>query len=189
MDPGNTQAQDREEFFYHTKESKRAPFEDGLRTPILFRWDKHIAPGRHELLCNSIDIAQTLLHLTGETQKARAPPGINLLDKETRKRNADRAVFGEIYPGDAVSLGRPSRNVAYRWVRQGNFKLIIPRGNNPWGDYLSKSALFNLAKDPDEKENLRLRVSSRTHAKALRRLLENWWQPGNDAAVPKPPVN
>ena len=54
---------------------------------------------------------------------------------------------------------------------------------------ISKPALFNLAKDSDEKENLHLRTSSRTHVKALRRLLENWWQPGNDTAVPKPPEN
>ena len=65
-------------FFYHTNESKRSPFEDGLRTPILFRWDKQIAPARHEILCNSIDIAPTLLHLTGEIQKAKSLPGINL---------------------------------------------------------------------------------------------------------------
>ena len=100
----------------------------------MFRWDKHIASGRHDLLCSSVDIAPTLLHLTGETQKARALLGINLLDKETRKRNADRAVFGEINPSDATSLGHPSRDVAYRWVRQGNFKLILPQGNKPWGN-------------------------------------------------------
>ena len=187
--PSTRRHKTQKNFFHHTRESKRAPFEDGLRTPILFRWDKQITPARHELLCSSVDIAPTLLHLMGQSKKAKDLPGINLLDADVRKRNADRAVFGEIYPGDATSLGHPSRDVAYRWVRQGNFKFIVPQGNKPWGNYLNQPALFNLAKDPYEKKNLHLRVSSRTHAKAMRRLLENWWQPGNDDAVPKPPAN
>ena len=178
-----------ENFFHHTNQSKRSPFEDGLRTPILFRWDKQITPARHELLCSSIDIAPTLLQLTGQSQKAKTLPGINLLDSATRKRNANRAVFGEIYPGDASSLGHPSKDVAYRWVRQGNFKLILPKGNKPWGNYLDKPALFNLARDPVEKENLHLQASSRTHVKTMERLLDKWWIPGNGADVPKPSAN
>ena len=75
-------------FFHHTEESKRSPFEDGLRTPILFRWDKRITPARHELLCSSIDIAPTLLHIIGQSQNAKALPGINLLDADARRRHA-----------------------------------------------------------------------------------------------------
>jgi len=176
-------------FFQRTKESKRSPFEDGLRTPILFRWDKHISPARHELLCSSIDLAPTLLHMTGQSQKANALPGINLLDADARRRHADRAVFGEIYPGDATSLGHPSLDVAYRWVRQGNFKLILPQGDNPWGNYLNKPALFNLARDPGEKDNLYHQASSKARVKAMRRQLDKWWTPGDDTAVPKPPAN
>jgi len=176
-------------FFHHTRESKRAPFEDGLRTPILFRWDKQITPARHELLCSSIDIAPTLLQLTGQSQKANTLPGINLLDAETRKSNATRAVFGEIYPGDANSLGHPSQDIAYRWMRQGDFKLIIPQGKKPWGNYLNKPALFNLGPDPGEKENLHLQAYFRTRVKTMERLLDKWWIPGNDADVPKPPAN
>jgi len=176
-------------FFHRTNESKRSPFEDGLRTPILFRWDKQITPARHELLCSSVDIAPTLLQLTGQSQKAKVLPGINLLDAGARKRNADRAVFGEIYPGDATNLGYPSRDIAYRWVRQGNFKLTIPQGNKPWGNYLNQPALFNLAQDSDEKKNLYSQPSSQTRVKTLRRLLDKWWTPGDDAAVPKPPTD
>ena len=120
---------------------------------------------------------------------AKALPGINLLDEDARKRNATRAAFGEIYPGDATSLGHPSRDVACRWVRQGNFKLIIPQGNKPWGNYLNQPALFNLAQDPDEKKNLYFQSSSQTRVKTLRRLLDKWWTTGDDAAVPKPPTN
>ena len=176
-------------FFHRTNESKRSPFEDGLRTPILFRWDKQITPARHELLCSSIDIAPTLLHLTGQSLKAKALPGINLLDAGARKRNTNRAVFGEIYPGDATNLGYPSRDIAYRWVRQGNFKLTIPQGNKPWGNYLNQPALFNLARDPGEKDNLYHQASSKVRVKAMRRQLDKWWTPGDDTAVPKPPAN
>ena len=187
--PSTQRHKTQKNFFHHTGVSKRAPFEDGLRTPILFRWDKHITPAQHELLCSSVDIAPTLLHLTGQSKKAKALPGINLLDRATRKRNADRAVFGEIYPGDATSLGHPSKDVAYRWVRQANFKLIIPQGNKPWGNYLNKPALFNLAQDPGEKENLHLQASFQTRVKTMERLLDKWWQPGDDTAIPKPPAN
>ena len=187
--PSTRRHKTQKNFFHHTRESKRAPFEDGLRTPILFRWDKQITPARHELLCSSIDIAPTLLQLTGQSQKANTLPGINLLDAETRKSNATRAVFGEIYPGDANSLGHPSQDIAYRWMRQGDFKLIIPQGKKPWGNYLNKPALFNLGPDPGEKENLHLQAYFRTRVKTMERLLDKWWIPGNDADVPKPPAN
>ena len=102
---------------------------------------------------------------------------------------ADRAVFGEIYPGDATSLGNPSRDVAYRWVRKGRWKLIVSHshgGAKPWGGYLDSRALFDVVDDPDESTN---RIDDPAHAPRaaeLLRLLNDWWTPGDDSAVPKP---
>jgi uncharacterized sulfatase len=42
--PDGSPQRNRQEKFVHTVRSKRAPFDDGLRTPILIRWDGVIAP-------------------------------------------------------------------------------------------------------------------------------------------------
>ncbi len=65
-------------------------------------------------------------------------------------------VFGAIYPGDASVLGDPAVDVAYRWIRSGDFKLIVPHAKDGkvWGDYGNLIQLYNLAEDPDETENL-----------------------------------
>ena len=97
----------------------------------------------------------------------------------------DQPVFGEIYPGDASSLGHPSRDIAYRWIRSGNFKLIVPSGKSAWGDYLSETALFDVVADPDEKTNLAARQPDMV--KLMRTQLDAWWTPGDDSLVPKVP--
>ena len=54
-------------------------------------------------------------------------------------------------------MGHPSRDVAYRWIRDGKFKLIIPHANSgqkPWGRYVDKTALFDVVADPHEQHNL-----------------------------------
>ena len=76
-------------------------------------------------------------------------------------------VFGAIYPGDATSLGQPSRHVRARWVRSGDFKLIAPAAPD------LPLQLFDLSEDPGETHNL-----APTHAglvKTLKQLLDRWW--------------
>lgn len=167
--------------FDHTKESKRSPFEDGLRTPILVRWDGVTKPATHEELVSSVDIVPTLLHAAGEGGKAATLPGVNLLPsaKAEEQLDQERAVYGEIYPGDATSLDHPERDLAHRWVRKGKWKLIT--SHNPdakgryWGDYLRGDALFNVVADPGEKKN---RIDDEAvvgKRDALRALLDAWW--------------
>ncbi len=42
--PSDNRERNRPQEFAHTKRSKRAPFDDGLRTPILIRWDGVVKP-------------------------------------------------------------------------------------------------------------------------------------------------
>ncbi|MEW4528924.1 sulfatase-like hydrolase/transferase [Maioricimonas sp. JC845] len=168
----------------YTKRSKRSPFEPGLRTPILIRWDGHVQPATHATPCSSVDVVPTLLHAAGRPQSIPDLPGRSLLSAATGEEPlAPRPVFGGIYPGDASSLGHPERDIAYRWVREGDFKLIVPHahaGKPPWGGYLRAPALFNVADDPGETVNL---VDDPAHAPTrarLERLLDEWWQPGRD---------
>ena len=166
------------------KRSKRSPFEDGLRTPILVRWDGHVLPATHRELVGSIDIVPTILHALGLGDRADEMPGIDLMPSASgREPLPNRPVFGEIYPGDATSLGNPSRDVAYRWVRDGDLKLIVPHRHGPtepWGDYLSDVALFDVVKDKAENSNLAGDPAYAAQRKRLRSLLDDWWTPSDN---------
>lgn len=181
--PGQVRAKGRPEEFDHTKRSKRAPFDDGLRTPILIRWDGHTKARMHHGLVSSIDIMPTLLTAVGLANKAKDLPGLNLLPSACGRSSLDarRAVFGEIYPGDATSLDDPSADIAYRWVRRGDWKLITTHSHNgkpPWGSYLVRDAMFNVVDDPGETKNLINDSRYSTRQQVLRRFLFKWWSPG-----------
>jgi arylsulfatase A len=190
--PGTREMKKHPQEFYHTKRSKRAPFDYGLRTPILIRWDDRVIPATHQELVSSIDILPTILAATGCADKSDRLPGIDLLPSALGGAKLDprRPVFGEIYPGNATSLGNPSRDVAYRWVRQGNLKLIAAHSHNgqkPWAGYLDSDALFDVVDDPDESVNLIDEPGYVEKTEKLQRLLDQWWTPGDDSKVPKPP--
>lgn len=178
--PGRNREKNRPEEFAHTRKSKRAPFDDGVRTPTLVRWDGVIKPATHEGLVNSIDIVPTLLSAAG-TKIPSTMPGINLLPSARGEQSLDpeRPVFGEIYPGDATSLGHPEKDIAYRWVRHRNLKLIVPHGKQPWGGYLKKPALFDIAKDPRETSDLANDPARSNDIARLVTMLNAWWDGRN----------
>ncbi|MCH5376193.1 MAG: sulfatase-like hydrolase/transferase [Planctomycetes bacterium] len=182
--PSENRERSRPEEFAHTARSKRAPFDDGLRSPILIRWDGVTRPATHDGLVSSIDLMPTLLAAAGVDPDAIARlPGLNLLPvaRGESRIAPNRAIFGEIYPGDASRLGHPERDVAYRWVRQGNMKLIVPHAptkeDKPWGGYLERIALFDVATDPFEAENLATLPSQQRNVIRLQERLDHWWTP------------
>jgi len=215
--------------------SKRSPFERGLRTPLLIRWDGRLKPATHDAPISSVDVAPTILDALGMGEKAEGMSGVSLMPSATgqvaahgdcldfrghggcpdfrgevrengsvpfggqgdrhifqaetaRKMSqspADRPVFGEIYPGDATTLGNPAGDVAYRWVRQGRLKLIVPHahgGKNPWGDYLNEAALYDVAADPEEENDLSGDPRFAGEAARLHAILDAWWpvEPDDD---------
>ncbi|MDF1740032.1 MAG: sulfatase-like hydrolase/transferase [Verrucomicrobiales bacterium] len=157
--------------FEHTKASKRAPFDEGVRSPILIRWDGRVKPAVREDLVSSIDIVATLLAEVGA--RGVQLPGRNILEETL----AEKPVFGEIYPGDAKRLGQPGREVAYRFVRDGDWKLIVPVGEKPWGGYLKSPALYEVSEDPAEKVNQINDPEGAAIAARLADLLDSWWKP------------
>ncbi|TDU81460.1 arylsulfatase A-like enzyme [Prosthecobacter fusiformis] len=174
--------------FAHTLESKYSPFEDGLRTPILFRWDGHVQPATHEQLVSSVDLLPTVLEALGTPDIMPGLPGRSLWQAAQGKAQLEQQpVFGEIYPGDATALGQPSKDIAYRWVRDGSLKLLMPHNHHEktaWRGYVKELSLFDVVKDPGEKHNL-----ASTHPQDVQRLLHllnQWWNPGDDSAAPKP---
>ncbi|MEZ6052973.1 MAG: sulfatase-like hydrolase/transferase [Planctomycetaceae bacterium] len=170
--------------------AKRSPFDAGVRTPVLIRWDGQVTPATHDELISSVDVMPTLLDAVGIEWTDLSLPGISLLPSARGEQDLDpqRAVFGEIYPGDASSLGHPSLDIAYRFVRQGELKLIVPHSHNgesPWRSYLKREALFNVVSDPVETQNL---IDDPGHADSegrLCKMLDEWWTPSDDSHLPQ----
>jgi uncharacterized sulfatase len=151
----------------YAPKSKQSPYDGGLRTPIMIRWRERVKPRKSESLAMSIDLMPTLLTAAG-LKLTREMQGLNLLDeKAVRSR---KAIYGECFTHTAVDLDRPSANLRWRWVREGDWKLMVPASQN---EPNAKPELYNVAKDPIEEKNL---TSSETgKVKHLTGLLDKWW--------------
>lgn len=148
--------------------SKLSPYDGGVRTPIILHWPGHSRPGRYEDLVSTIDLAPTILAAC-HTQPPANMPGLNLLDRAEGKEPLKRdAVFGEIFLHTCVDINKPSLNLTHRWVRQGNWKLIVAT------DGKAGPELYDLSTDPTETTNL-----ASTNPAEVTRLtgrLNAWWQ-------------
>jgi arylsulfatase A-like enzyme len=147
--------------------AKLSPYDAGLRTPIFFRWKGHIQPRRDDkTLVSSIDIAPTLVAAAGRKPPATWP-GIDLRDE--KKRAARKAVYGANFMHTAADIAKPAANLKYRWVVQGNWKLIVPYAAN------DAVELFDLAADPGETTNLAAKRPDLVTD--LTKALNQWWRP------------
>jgi uncharacterized sulfatase len=151
--------------------SKKSPYDGGLRTPIIVKWPGQVKPNVSDRLAISTDLAPTILTAVG----AKPTPemsGLNLLDA---KKLAERtAVFGEVFEHNAVDVHNPAANLDYRWVVEGEWKLILPHAANvPAG----KPELYRLDRDPDETDNLAAKHPDKMAE--LTKKLDAWWKPGN----------
>lgn len=166
----------------HTKRSKRAPFDAGLRTPILLSWKGRTHPGTHPAPVSSVDIVPTILAATGLTNPRQSLSGRSLWPSAigVAEISADVPVFGELYPGDASTLGDPSGDIAYRWIRLGSHKLVVPHaktGMKPWNEYLAGPALYDVETDPNETTNRIDDPALATVVQHLSESLDRWWSP------------
>jgi uncharacterized sulfatase len=148
--------------------SKRSPYDGGLRTPVLINWPGKVKPGRHEDLVTSLDVPSTILAACGVTPP-KSMQGVSLLDVAMGKEKtlARDAVYGEIFTHDAKTLDKPELSLTHRWIRQGDWKLILPQ---PGG---GKPGLFNLKQDPFERTDLSSEQPE--EVKRLTAALEKWW--------------
>ncbi len=145
---------------------KRSPYDGGVRTPLMIKWPDHTRAGKYNDLVSTIDIAPTVLRACGR-QVPNKMHGLNLLDAAAGRGRLNRnAVFGEIYKHDCGMLGQPRMDITFRWIRKGDWKLIVTaQGNN--------IELYNLANDPHERTNLAARNADKV--RELRRDLNQWW--------------
>jgi uncharacterized sulfatase len=150
-----------------TTRSKNTPYDAGVRTPVILRWPGHVKPGRHDGLVSTVDLAPTILSACGVAVPEKMP-GLSLLDVAAGRGALKRdAVFGEIYLHNCVKVGEPALSLTHRWVRQGEWKLIVP------ADAKAMPELYDLAADPSEKAD---RAGGETQrVMGLRGRLDQWW--------------
>jgi uncharacterized sulfatase len=151
--------------------SKQSPYDGGLRTPLMIRWPGQVKPRRDEQhVVTSLDVLPIVVKAAGCDMPAGLP-GLNLLDDAAVARR--EAIYGEVFLHTARSLDDPAANLRYRWLIAGDWKLIVPNHAN---EPAATTELFNLARDPDERQNLADAEPARVTT--LRGKLDTWW-PGN----------
>lgn len=153
----------------YAPKSKQSPYDGGLRTPMIVRWPGHVKPARSSALVSSIDLAPTILLAAGSKSTSEMQ-GLNLLDSEGMARRD--TLYGEVFLHTAVDLTKPKPNLRYRWVIEGDWKLILPDAvNSPQ----QSAELYDLAKDPHESTNLATKQPDKVMT--LTRKLDAWWKP------------
>lgn len=164
---------------------KGAPYEGGIRVPLIVRWPGKIQPGTtSDVPVHTIDYYPTFAEIAG----ARVPPGhtldgLSLVPVFTRGAALARDTLYWHIPTYTVGYARAPCAV----VRQGDWKLVHYFGdfidvsaNNP-GDRPpgklvlgARTELYNLRDDLGETTDLA--AANPAKVAALRRSLEAWWQ-------------
>ena len=163
--------------------SKQAPYEMGVRTPMMIKWPGKVAPKLdRETLVSAIDIAPTILKAVG-LEVPKAMTGLDLRDREAlQKRDV---VFGFDGNHDIFDVDDRTANMESRYLVKGEWKLLLhdkenygvshagrPAGHpdNPDG----KAQLFNVMEDPHEKKNLAEEKPEKVAE--LTKILDAWWR-------------
>jgi len=155
----------------YAPKSKQSPYDGGLRTPIIISWPDHVKPRRTDRLASSIDPVPTLLAAV-KLQPTPRMPGINLLDEKALAGRT--AIFGECFTHEAKDLSRPAASLRWRWMIEGEWKLVLP---DPVNEPLSPIELYHLARDPHEERNLAERYPQRS--RRMRKMIDSWWLPSS----------
>ncbi len=153
----------------YAPKSKRSQYDGGIRTPIFFHWPAKLKPQRNDTdLASTIDLVPTVLSLVGLSADKKLP-GVDLSNP---KNAATRGpLFGEIFEHDIQEMDNPSSSLMYRWLIDGQTKLIVP---DPARVPKGEVELYDLASDPWEKTNL---ANSRSEeVRKLHAKLDAWWK-------------
>ncbi|WP_235298096.1 sulfatase/phosphatase domain-containing protein [Portibacter marinus] len=137
--------------------------EDGMRTPIMYKWEGKIDPKMdEETFTSSLDIIPTLLELVG-IPVPDSIDGINILDEEIRQKRMH--FTGEIYQHDFNEI---NESLNYQIVYAQPYKLILPDSINKSGEEIQ---LYNVIEDPFEENELSLVLPEKL--RELRSVIKN----------------
>lgn len=186
-DNGWVQSPNRQAF---APKNKTTPFDRGHHTPIMVRWPGRVLPAKSESLASSIDIVPTVLAALG----MRNPPGVGGVDLlDSKAVQARKYVFGECFTVRSQTLDDPAANVLWRWVTDGQWRLILPRTceadaalhTTPRDSYLTpdltatltaaQPMLYDVQADPGEDRNLAAEWPE--VVATLRSELDGLWKP------------
>jgi len=162
--------QDPEKMNSYVSGSKRAPYELGIRTPIMIKW-----PGRIEsrldtsTLVSSIDMVPTVMKVLS-LPKPESMQGLSLIATDNLKER--NQVFSEVLAHDIESVLEPELSLKYRTVIEGKWKLIVPSNRNLPGE---EAELYQILQDPFEKNNVANQYPEKVEA--LKKEINQWWQP------------
>lgn len=158
--------------------SKMNPDEAGVRTPIIYSLPSKFEPQMRSEMTSSIDIVPTILDAVG-LPIPEEMPGLSLLDNLQKKTSIERdIIFGEGFGHDVVDLNDIEASLLYRWVIEGDWKLILSYdGENPrWTakhTMIGEPRLYNLGQDPFEEVNLAEKFPEKVSL--LSKKLDEWY--------------
>jgi uncharacterized sulfatase len=153
----------------YAAKSKLSQYDGGLRTPIIVHWPKKIAPRMASELAQSIDIYPTLMKAVGIPVAANLP-GIVLTDEVAVK--ARTTIYGECFTHSSKDLLVPSKSLCWRWMIDGNTKIIVPDKTNQPNDVVE---VYDLTADKFEENNIAAERSD--DVKTMLKKLDAWWTP------------
>lgn len=151
----------------YAPKSKQSPYDGGVRTPIMVHWPKKIAARMSDELAQSIDLMPTLRSALG-LPSDESLPGINLLDEKAVA--ARKTIFGECFTHNSNDLDRPEKSLRWRWMIDGNTKLIVP---NAAIEVKAETELYDLETDPFEVNNLF--TSRNGSVLEMKKKIDSWW--------------
>jgi len=141
---------------------KGSNFEGGTRVPLLVRWPGQVKPGVSDALVSQIDLLASLASFTGQKlTEADAPDSFDVMAALLGRAKTGREEL--VQQATALSL----RQGAWKYIEPGrgpkvNANTNTETGNDPAGQ------LYDLARDPGERENLAARHPDRVKEMAAR---------------------
>ena len=162
--------------FSYAPRSKGSPFENGIRTPIMFKLPGKIKAEFSDDLASAIDLFPTIMNLCS-LKTPQGLPGINLLNEELRKNR--KVIFGAAYSIHNMTVGNPIDTLQYRWAITKKWKYLVRTHGKDTTKYkyvhewdTVPERLYDLQKDPGELKNL---ISDKVDiAKDLKSQLLKW---------------
>ena len=149
--------------------SKQSQYDGGLRSPMMLRWSGKVAPKKSEQIVSTIDWAPTALRAAG-IEPVKDMQGLNWLDDAAL--SARKTMFGELFTHNAVDLTNPASSLRWRWVIDGDYKLILPNAAN---EPDAQVELYKITSDVNEEKNLA--AEQVDIVKALSAKADAWWKP------------
>lgn len=136
---------------------KYSMFEGGTRVPFITSWPGTIKPGVSDALVSQVDFPASFAALTAQVLPDNAAPdSYNIIDALLGKSKAGREYIVQDANGVALRVGnwKYIPNVDGGWAGQGRKGTRDKLG--PWGWFVTPEggALFNLAVDPGEQNNV-----------------------------------